>query len=210
MTRIITSLFSFSWRWLFKFDAHLCGICCKCLKKINLFKLPFELSQILSLVSTFCRKLSTESWNLPSHPTYLIQLQHNPCVLVHSPVLPYFSHVYICVVYLCVDGYLHVCSHMHMQVYMWRPNTDVGSLPQLPTLFVDKGLSVESRACWYSSELALGILFLNLPSAGTTGMSPDTPGIYSCSGDPNSGPHIYMARALNIEPSPLFTRLKCI
>jgi hypothetical protein len=41
-------------------------------------------------------------------------------------------------------------------------------------------------------------------------MSPDTPGIYSCSGDPNSGPHIYMARALNIEPSPLFTRLKCI
>lgn len=99
------------------------------------------------------------------------------------------------VVSLCVNGHLHVCRYMCVcvQECMRRPKADVGSLPQLLTLFMEQGISVEFRACWYGCELVLGIPCFHLPRARVIRMSPDTPDIHMCSGDSDSDPHICVA-----------------
>lgn len=57
-----------------------------------------------------------------------------------SALPSFFWHTYVCVCH--VYDYLHVCSYMcvyiHVRECLWRPEVDVGSLPQY-TLLIHAG-----------------------------------------------------------------------
>lgn len=70
--------------------------------------------------------------------------------------------MFTCVhMYTCVS--VHACGGRGWpwESHMWRPEAGPGSLPRLPfLLFVDSGVSVESRACRYGWASCRGALCL--------------------------------------------------
>lgn len=149
--------------------------------KINLSCLcnySLKLVQILSSTSApFCRKLSTES---PSPPDST--LAQGPA-LTHSANLPFFPSC-ICMCGMPVWKWVLACVHTCVcKCACGGPRLTLAVFLSCSPYAWRQGVSVESRACGYGYEFVLTSPCFYLPWAKIIDMSPDTPGIYMCSGN---------------------------
>lgn len=124
---------------------------------------PFEISQVLWLTSSaLYRKLSPESWDLPK----VILPDSTPAVPACRFTLPpyHLSLLYMYVRCTCVWMGAWMCAvTCAYKCARGDPALTLAVFFSYPPHSWMRGLSAESRACWYSPELVLGPPFSTFP-----------------------------------------------